>query len=557
MIEQRLSELLRQAVEAAAPVLGISPPFPDPDITSPRQKGHGDFATNLALVLASRSGLDPREAAAALVAALPRADFVEKAEVAGPGFINFLVTDDWLHDVVREIARAGSGYGRTERWLGRAQVEFVSANPTGPLTIGHARNAAIGDALARLLAFAGWTVEREYYFNDAGGQMDRFGASVEARYLRELGRDAEVPEDGYHGEYVADIAREILLELGPELADLPPQERRVRMREEGAVRSLAWIRRTLDRFGVPFDTYVKESDLAEKGEIAAAVDRLRDAGTVYDAEGAVWFRSTDFGDDKDRPLYRTNGAHTYFAADCAYLLDKFGRGFDHLIYVWGPDHHGDVARVKGAAKALGFDDKRVEILIYQLVSFSRGGEPVKMSKRSGAFVSLDELIDEVGTDAARFTLLQYSNDSPLNFDIDVVKEQTLENPVYYVQYGHARIASILRKAEAEGVSLRPVGDVDLSLLDTEAEIDLMKGLAEVPATVATAAERREPHRLTHAALEVAGRFHRFYTECQVVSDDAALTQARLWLSSDAKQVIANLLAIIGVSAPESMERVDG
>ncbi len=329
------------------------------------------------------------------------------------------------------------------------------------------------------------------------------------------------------------------------------------MREEGAARSLAWIRRTLDRFGVPFDTYIKESDLAEKGEIAAAVERLRDAGTVYDAEGAVWFRSSKFGDDKDRPLYRTSGAHTYFAADCAYLLDKFGRGFDHLIYVWGPDHHGDVARVKGAAKALGFDDERVEILIYQLVSFQRGGEPVKMSKRSGAFVSLDELIDEVGTDAARFTLLQYSNDSPMNFDIDVVKKQTLENPVYYVQYGHARIASILRKAEAEGVSQRPVGDVDLSLLDTEAEIELMKGLAEVPATIATAAERREPHRLTHAAQEVAGRFHRFYTECQVVSDDAALTQARLSLSSAAKQVIANLLAIIGVSAPESMERLDG
>ncbi len=557
MIEDRLAALVRGAVAAAAHGLGIDPPLPEPEISPARQKAHGDFATNVALVLASRTGLSAREVAEAIVAALAPTPFVERAEAAGPGFVNFFVTDEWLHDVVREIAAGGARYGRAEPTGRRAQVEFVSANPTGPLTIGHARNAAIGDALARLLEFAGWAVEREYYFNDAGGQMDRFGASVEARYLQELGREAAVPADGYQGGYVAEIARDIGRTEGPGLAELPAPVRLVRLRDEGAARALAGIRGTLERFGVRFDVYINESELAAKGEIAAAVDRLRAAGFVYDAEGAVWFRSTAFGDDKDRPLIRSNGAHTYFAADCAYVIDKFSRGFDHLVYVLGADHHGDVARLKGAASALGFDPARVEIVIHQFVSFLRSGEPVKMSKRAGTFVSLDELIDEVGADAARFTLLQYGNDSPMNFDIEVVKRQSLENPVYYVQYGHARIASILRKAAVEGVALVPVVEADLNLLATGAEVDLMKALADVPATIAAAAEQRAPARLTHAAQELAARFHRFYTDCRVVSDDAALTQARLWLAWATKQALANLLGILGVSAPESMERLDG
>jgi arginyl-tRNA synthetase len=556
VIEERLVALIADAVAAAAAGRGADPPLPVPELQRPRQKGFGDFTTNVAMVLASQAGANPRETAAAIVEALAPAPFLAKAEVAGPGFINIWTTDDWLHDVVRQIVREGDRYGAGAPTGRRIQVEFVSANPTGPLTIGHARNAAIGDALARLLTFAGHDVEREYYFNDAGGQMDRFGASVEARYLQLLDREAEVPEDGYHGGYIGDLARDILDTEGLALADLPPEERFVRLREEGARRAMEQIRATLERFGVAFDTYFLEATLVERGEVAQAIERLRDGGVVYDADGATWFRSTTFGDDKDRVAIRSDGTHTYFGADIAYVLDKFSRGFDHLIYVWGADHHGDVVRVKGVATALGLDVERVEIVLYQFVSFLRGGEPVKMSKRAGTFVSLDELIDEVGADAARFHLLLFSNDRPMNFDIAEVARQTLENPVYYVQYGHARIASILRKAAAEGVDLAPIEDADLGLLVTEPELDLMRALADVPRLIATAAEQRAPHRLTHAAQDLAATFHRFYTECRVVSDDAALTQARLWLARATKQVIGTLLDLVGVSAPESMERLD-
>jgi arginyl-tRNA synthetase len=316
------------------------------------------------------------------------------------------------------------------------------------------------------------------------------------------------------------------------------------------------IRDSLARFGVVFDTYVSEATLEERGEIGEAIDRLSAAGKIYEAEGATWFRSTDYGDDKDRIVIRSNGKHTYFAADCAYLVDKFRRGFDHLIYVWGADHHGDVVRVKGAADALGFDPDRVELLLYQFVAFLRGGEPLQMSKRAGTFVSLDELIDEVGTDAARFHLLLFSNDHAMRFDIEEVARASMENPVYYVQYGHARIASLLRKAANDGVALRTVDEVDLALLTHDAELELIDALAGVPSLLRKAAALRAPHRVAHAAQDVAARFHRFYTECRVVSDDAELTQARLWLARAAKQVLANLLHVLGVSAPERMDRDD-
>jgi arginyl-tRNA synthetase len=556
MIERRLIALVAEALAAAASELGLSGDLPEIELSKPRQKEHGDFSTNVALVVAARVNRPPREVAEVVVRHLPPTDFLTSAEVAGPGFINFRLTTQWLTDVLREVERAGDAYGRAAPNGRRAQVEFVSANPTGPLHIGHARNAALGDALARVLEAAGWSVEREYYFNDTGGQMDRFGASVDARYLQLLGREPEVPEDGYHGEYVTDLAREILDAEGPGLADLPSEERVGRLQQLAANRVLERISNTLDRFGVRFDSYMHERVLEEKGEIAAAIDRLREAGAAYEKDGAIWFRSTAFGDDKDRPIVRSNGKHTYFGADCAYLIDKFERGFDHIVYVWGADHHGDVARVKGAAQALGYDAERVEIVIYQWVSFLRGGEPVAMSKRAGTFVSLDELIDEVGTDAARFHLLMFSADVTMRFDIETVKAQTLENPVYYVQYGHARIASILRRAAERGVDLRPIGDVDLSLLHHDAELDLLRAVADMPSQVATAAEIRAPHRLTHAAQDLAARFHRFYTDCPVLSDDAELTQARLWLCRGAKQTIANLLGLLGVSAPESMERAD-
>jgi arginyl-tRNA synthetase len=556
VIEDQLRALLADALAEVAHDLELKPPLPEPELQRPRQKDFGDFTTNLAMVAASQAGTNPRATASAIVGALDDAPFVARVEIAGPGFINVWTTDDWLYDVLRAIVREGERYGGGEPTGERVQVEFVSANPTGPLTIGHARNAAIGDALARVLAFAGHDVEREYYFNDAGGQMDRFGASVEARYLQLVGRDVDVPPDGYHGDYVTELARRILDEEGKDLADLPAEDRFVRLRHEGARRSIEEIRASLARFGVMFDSYLLEASLAEKGAITEAVERLRAAGYAYEADGAVWFRSSAFGDEKDRVAIRSDGTHTYFGADIAYVGDKFARGFDHLIYVWGADHHGTIARVRGAAQALGFDPARVEILLYQFVSFFREGQPVKMSKRAGTFVSLDELIDEVGTDAARFHLLLFSNDRPMNFDIAEVARRSLENPVYYVQYGHARIASILRKAEQEGVPLGPIEDADLTRLATERELDLLRALADIPALIATAAEQRAPHKLTHAAQDLAATFHRFYTECRVVSEDAALTQARLWLSWATKRVTATLLDLVGVSAPESMERLD-
>jgi len=559
MIEEKLTALITAAIASAASELGdagVSPPE-HVQLTRPPDKRFGDFSSNVALVWAPRLKRNPREVAEAIVRHLPPADFVSSADVAGAGFINLFVTYEWLYEALREAAARGPDFGRLEPSGKRLQVEYVSVNPTGPLTIGHARNAAIGDSLARLLDFTGWDVEREYYFNDAGGQMDKFGASVEARYLQLLGRPAEVPEDGYHGDYIEDFARDILEREGPGLADLPPPERMARLRDEAARGAIEGIQRTLERFGVRFDTYASQGELEAKGEIDLAVRRLRQAGYVYEADSAVWFRSTEFGDDKDRPLIRSNGRPTYFAADCAYLMDKFGRGFDHLLYVWGADHHGDVIRVRGAAQAMGFDPAAVEILIYQFVSFLRGGEPVKMSKRAGTFVSLDELIDEVGTDAARFHLLMFSNDSPMNFDIEEVKRQSLENPVYYVQYAHARIASILRHAETQGVSLEPVEKADLELLETEPELDLLRKVAELPAEILSAANGRAPHRLTRYAGDLAALFHRFYRDCRVVSDDHALTQSRLWLSMAAKTSLAIVLGQLGVSAPESMERIEG
>jgi arginyl-tRNA synthetase len=556
VIEERLAGLVREAVVAAGLGVGHAD-VPEPEILTPKQKEHGDFATNIALVLANQVGRPPREVAAAILDALPADDVLEKAEIAGPGFLNLFVRDDWLYDVLRAVAAAGPAYGRHERNGRRVQVEFVSANPTGPLHIGHARNMVLGDAIANLFDAVGWTVEREYYFNDAGRQMDLFGDSLEARYLQALGRPAEVPEDGYHGAYLADIAADIVAEHGDAFADLPEAERRAACLREGSRRVLAQIAATLERFGVRFDAFFSERTLHETGEVEEAVARLREADLAYDAEGAVWFRSAGFGDDKDRVLIRSTGAPTYFAADCAYLLDKFRRGFDHLVYVWGADHHGDIARMKGAARGLGFDPDEVEIVLYQFVSLLRGGDAVKMSKRAGEIVTLDELADEVGTDATRFALLSQSNDSAINFDIEVVQRQTMDNPVYYVQYGHARIASILRTAAERGVALRPIEEANLGLLAAESELDLLRALAEVPAQIDSAADLRAPARLTHVSQDLAARFHRFYVECRVVSDDDALTQARLWLCAGTKQVIANLLGLLGVSAPESMERTDG
>jgi arginyl-tRNA synthetase len=558
MIVSRLTRLILEGVANAAGELGLEkvPEESEIELERPPRKELGDFSTNIAFVLSSLGvkSLAPRQIAAIVVKNLPDADFVSEAEVAGAGFINFRVRHEWLYDVLRRVAQEGDSYGRGEPTGARVQVEFVSANPTGPLHVGTARNAVLGDSLANLLETAGDGVEREYYFNDANRQMDLFGESVEARYLQLFGRDAEIPEGGYEGEYVNDLAREIREEAGDSLLDAP--DRRERLQQLAVEKVLVWIRQTLERFGVRIDTWFNESSLRANGAIDAVVRKLRDAGHAYEAEGAIFFRATEFGDEKDRVLIRSNGDPTYFAADCAYVVDKFSRGFDHLVYVWGADHHGTIKRLHGAAQALGYDPTRVEIVLYQLVSLYRGGEPLRMSKRAGDVVTLDELLDEVGPDAARYTLLTRSSDSPIDFDIEQVKRQTLDNPVYYVQYAHARIASILRHAEELGVRPRPVGEVSLELLAHDSELELLRKVNELPPEVQSAAGLRAPYRLTHYVEDLAAQFHRFYAECRVLTDDEALTQARLWLCVVTKQAIGNVLRILGVSAPESMERID-
>jgi arginyl-tRNA synthetase len=557
MIEQRLIDLIRRALQEAADEFGVASLPDDIELTRPKQKEFGDFATNVALVVSARAGRSPREVAETLVRHLPPSDLVARVDVAGPGFINLHLAHIWLQEVLREVVGRGSTYGRGEPTGQSVQVEFVSANPTGPLHVGHARNAALGDAVGSVLEAAGYRVEREYYCNDAGRQTDLFAQSVEARYLERLGLPASLPDDGYRGEHIADVARMILERHGPALADLDPEARLARIRGEALSIMLEEIEATLARFNVRFDTWFSQREMQETGAVEKAVERLRESGHAYERDGAVWFRATEFGDDKDRVLIRSSGQPTYFAADCAYLLSKFNRGFDHLLYVLGADHHGDVKRLQGAAQAFGFDPARLEILLYQFVSFTKGGEPVSMSKRTGELVTLDELLDLVGPDAARYTLLSRSLDSPMEFDVEEVGRQSLENPVYYVQYAHARIASILRKAAARGASLGSVEDAKLELLTAEPELDLLRRIAELPREVAAAASLRAPHRLTRYSEQLAADFHRFYTECRVVSDDEELSRSRLWLCVGTRQVVATVLGLLGVSAPESMEREPG
>jgi len=554
VIEKRLTSMIGEAVVAA----GLAPPgeLPQIELEKPRQKEFGDFTTNVAMALASSAGKKPRAIAEAIVAGFPPADFVTSVEIAGPGFINFRVTHGWLYDALRDIRRQGDGYGRLEPNGKRVQVEYVSANPTGPLHVGTARNAVLGDALANILTAAGWDVEREYYFNDAGRQMDLFAESIEARYLQRFGKDAPFPEEGYHGDYIQRIVDQIADSIGDALVATPEAERRAALKERGEEVAFAEIRRTLDRMGIHMDSWFSEKSLHDDGAIRRVVDRLLEEGNAYEQDGAIWFRATAFGDEKDRALIKSDGEPTYFAADCAYVVDKVERGFDHLVYVWGADHHGTVKRLIGAVDALGLSKDAVEIVLYQFVLLSRGGEPVKMSKRAGDFITLDELLDEVGADATRFTLLTQSNDTVINFDIEEAKKQSLDNPVYYVQYAHARIASILRKAAAAGIEVGPADAADLDLLTHEAETELLRDMAEMPEQVQVASELRAPHRLTHYARGLSERFHRFYTECRVITNDAELTQARLQLAAGAKKVIANVMTILGVSVPEAMERSD-
>jgi arginyl-tRNA synthetase len=555
-VQRELSGLFRQALAraAAAGALALDPDaIPEPALERPRLAEHGDWATNVAMVLAKAAKAAPRAVAEAMVAHLEVPDWVERVEVAGPGFVNVRLDQRWFAGLVRRVLAEGDAFGAVDLGHGeRVNVEFISANPTGPLHVGNARLAPTGDALANLLTVTGHKVEREYYINDAGGQYDRLGASVEAAYLSLLGRLAEPPADGYKGDYVADLAVELQAEQGDAPADLDPAERRARITHWAFRRMLDGIRQTLARLDIEFDVFFFEHTLHESGAIAEAIEDLRERGVVEERDGAVWLQTTRFGDDKDRPLVRSNGAPTYFGADAAYYRDKRRRGFDRLIFLWGADHHGYVPRMRAVVRAFGDPDDTAEFHISQLVSLVRAGQPARMSKRAGEIATVDDLLDEVGKDAFRYTMLRFALDTPIEFDVEAVTRQSMDNPVYYVQYAHARISSVLRQGRETGFTPLPVEEADLGLLRHPMEAALLRRLAAFEELVLVAASQRAPHRLTRYAEDLAAAFHRFYAECRVLSDDHALSSARWWLVNATRQVLANTLGLIGVDAPERM-----
>ena len=550
MVTDQLAALVAVALDKARADGVVAGDGVDITFERPRKAEHGDWATNVALSL-GRGGVNPRAVAEALVERMPASELVAGIEVAGPGFLNFRLAPAWLHDVVRRAADPDSGFGRSPRSGLKINVEYVSANPTGPINVVSGRHAAVGDSIANILDAAGHDVTREFYINDAGRQARLFGESIAARYLQSLGKEAAIPEDGYQGGYVKDIADQIRAEVGDSMVDARPEELNAEMRRRGLELMLQEMKASLERFGTHHDVWFSEQTLHEKDEISEAVERLRSGGHTYEADDAEWFKSSDLGDDKDRVLMRANGEPTYLAADAAYLLDKFGRGFDRLIYLWGADHHGAVARLKAAAVALGFDPSTVEVPIVQIVTLSSGAETLKGSKRAGVIVKLDDLVDEVGADAARYTFLTRSIEAHLDFDVAAVKEQAPENPVYYVQYAHARICSILGKAADSGHS-PDIATASLDLLAHPSEDRLMRKLASFEEEIPAAADRRAPQRMTRYLEDLAAAFSAFYRDCRVVSDDAALTQARLALCVATRAVISDGLGLLGVSAPERM-----
>ncbi len=535
MVRDALVDSLRQALTAA----GVDPLPATVALERPARAEHGDWSSNVALVAAKAAGRNPRELAQVLATWLEQHPpaHVDAVEVAGPGFVNFRLRPTWLHEVLGEVATAGTdGYARPELGGGRSvNIEFVSANPTGPLHAGHARGAVFGDTTARLLERCGYRVVREFYLNDRGVQMQTFAASLAARKAGE-----EPPEGGYHGQYIVDWAAHM-----PDDAD---------PLEWGYAHALADQREVLGQLGVAFDTWFSERALVATGAIDTTLDELRSQGAVFEEDGATWLRTTDHGDDKDRVLVKSDGTYTYFTPDIAYHRDKFARGFDLLIDVWGADHHGYVPRMRAALVSLGHDRDQFEVAITQMVRLERDGEEVKISKRTGDLVELRDLLDEVGPDAVRLTYLLQGVDTRQTVDLAAMAARSMDNPVYYVQYAHSRIHSLARVAAERGVARAPLADVDLSVLVHDRELAVLRSLAELPEVVALACAERAPHKVTTWVRELAGAFHGFYHDCYVMGDgvSAEQTQARLWLAESARVGLAIGLDLLGVSAPESM-----
>jgi arginyl-tRNA synthetase len=560
MVKHRLIQALNAAAQAAKQAGRLHyDQLPTFTVERPANPAFGDYGSNLAMILAGQAKMGPRQVAQILIDALrlPEA-LVNRVEIAGPGFINFFLTPTWLHEVVQEVHRQGDAWGHTTMGGGKKVLaEYVSANPNGPLSIPHGRGAIIGDVLCNVLAAAGYEVSREFYVNDAATstQMVRFGESLVVRYMQVLGKQVELPEEGYHGEYVVDFARQIVEQDGDKYLTMPAAERLDLFTEMGKDAMLKWQREVLASFGVVFDNWFRESELLESGAVERGLEELKRRDETYENEGAVWLASTKYGDDKDRPLVRTNGKPTYLASDVAYHKNKFERGFDILVDIWGPDHHGYIARTKASAAALGFAPDRLHVLIYQVVRLMRNGEYVMGGKRKGDIILLSELIEQVGCDAARFFFLLRSSDTDLNFDLDLAVKQSPDNPVYYVQYAHARISSILRSAEEKGIVVPDPVTTDLTpLAQDEAEVSLIRRLADFAEEIVTAAELYEPHRLTRYAQDLAREFHVFYDRCPVLKDGTApkVRDARLLLVGATQITLKNVLTLLGVSAPERM-----
>ncbi len=517
-------------------------------VERPRNPEHGDYATNVALQVAKKAGMNPRELAQLLVSGLVDNPAIDSAEIAGPGFINLRLGAAATGGIVTNILEQGERFGSSELYSGeKVNLEFVSANPTGPIHLGGTRWAAVGDSLGRVLEFSGAEVTREYYFNDHGGQIDRF-----ARSLVAAAKGEPTPEDGYGGEYIQEIAQEIV-DKHPDALAGDADTVQETFRAEGVEKMFEQIKSSLHEFGTDFDVFFHENSLFESGAVERAIQTLKDNGNLYESEGAWWLRSTDFGDDKDRVVIKSDGDAAYIAGDIAYVADKFDRGHTLAIYMLGADHHGYIARLRAAAQALGYDPKAVEVLIGQMVNLVRDGKPVKMSKRAGTVITLDDLVDLIGRDAARYSLVRSSVDSTLDIDLDLWEKQSNDNPVYYVQYGHTRLASIRRKAAEANVSAE---GADLALLTHEKEGDLIRTLGEFPAVVKAAAELREPHRIARYAEELASVFHKFYDACQILpkvgENPEPIHSARLALAAASRQVLANALGLLGITAPERM-----
>ncbi|MGG4344265.1 arginine--tRNA ligase [Paenibacillus lautus] len=551
-----INGLVAEAVADAAVAAGLVSREELPGITLevPKDKSHGDLATNVAMQLTRIAKKNPRQIAEAILEHLDMAKAsIEKAEIAGPGFINFTLDKGYLYPIVALVEEQGDNYGRIATGEGqKVQMEFVSANPTGSLHLGHARGAAVGDALCNVLDFAGYEVTREYYINDAGNQVVNLIKSLEARYLQELGQDAEMPEDGYHGEDIKGFARELVAEKGESLLSMDPGERTAFLRQFGLEKELDKIKRDLNRFRVHFDEWFSETSLYENGLVEKSLEELKSKGEAYEKDGATWLRTTDYGDDKDRVLVKNDGTYTYLTPDIAYHRNKYERGYDKILNIWGADHHGYIPRMKAAMEALGNDPDKLIVLIAQMVSLFQDGEKVKMSKRTGKAVTMEDLMDEVGVDAIRYFFTMRSMDSHLDFDMDLAVSTSNENPVFYVQYAHARICSVFRQAEEQGVNLLPLSEVNLSVLTTEHEYDILRKIGELPQEVSLAAENYAPHRLIRYVYELASLFHSYYRAERVITEDADQTQARLALLGAVRTVIANVLRLMGVSAPERM-----